>query len=312
MSLDILFSARPNFWTAYKGPLPRALEEAGLPARLHQPGEIAPEAVDYIVFAPNGPVEDFAPFTQARAALSLWAGVETVVHNDSLTMPLVRMIDNSLTEGMVEWVTGNVLRHHLGLDHHIINPAHEWRFIVPPLARERVVTVLGTGALGAACARALVALNFRVRGWSRRRKDIEGVESFCGDEGLIAALEGAHGAVLLLPDTPRTENIFGAGAIAAMARRGFVLNPGRGPLIDEAALLAALDAGQLAHATLDTFREEPLPRDHVFWAHPKVTVTAHTAAETRPWSASQAVAENIRRCEAGEPLLGLVDRNAGY
>ncbi len=92
----------------------------------------------------------------------------------------------------------------------------------------------------------------------------------------------------------------------------FILNPGRGQLIDDNALLAALDAGRIAHATLDVFREEPLPQNHPFWLHPRVTVTPHQASETRPESASRLIAENIRRFEAGEPLLHLVDRTAGY
>ncbi len=312
MTVNILFSARPGLWADYETVLPEALEAAGIDARVHRPDEIEPGEVDYIVFAPNGPVADFTPFTRARAALSLWAGVETIVGNETLKVPLARMVDNSLTEGMVEWVTGMVLRHHLGIDRHIINPEHEWRFITPPLARERVVTVLGTGALGTACAEALVALNFRVRGWSRSPKEIAGVESFSGEAGLRAALEGAEIVVTLLPDTPATEKVMDARAFAAMAEGGFVINPGRGPLIDDDALLAALESGQIAHATLDVFRQEPLPEGHPFWAHPKVTVTAHTAAETRPWSASQAVAENVRRAEAGEELIGLVDRGAGY
>ncbi len=91
-----------------------------------------------------------------------------------------------------------------------------------------------------------------------------------------------------------------------------MINPGRGQLIDEAALLAALDAGRLGHATLDVFREEPLPPGHPFWAHPRVTVTPHIASETRPVTAAGVIAENIRRAEAGEPLLHLVDRAAGY
>jgi glyoxylate/hydroxypyruvate reductase A len=99
----------------------------------------------------------------------------------------------------------------------------------------------------------------------------------------------------------------------ALPARGFVLlNPGRGALIDDAALLAALDSGQVGHATLDVFRQEPLPPDHPFWSHPRVTVTPHIAAETRAESAARVIAENVRRGEAGEPLLHLVDRQAGY
>ncbi|MDE3081491.1 MAG: glyoxylate/hydroxypyruvate reductase A, partial [Paracoccaceae bacterium] len=118
--------------------------------------------------------------------------------------------------------------------------------------------------------------------------------------------------VLLLPLTAETTDLLNARRIARMARGSFVINPGRGPLIDDGALLEALDAGQIAHATLDVFRTEPLPPDHPFWAHPNVTVTPHIAADTRAASAARVVAENIRRGEAGEPFLHLVDRARGY
>ena len=115
-----------------------------------------------------------------------------------------------------------------------------------------------------------------------------------------------------MPDTPATENTLNARTLALLPRGAFVINPGRGPLIDDSALLSALDTGQVAHATLDVFRIEPLPEAHPFWTHPGVTVTPHIASETRPGTASEVVAENIRRNEAGEPLLHLVDRSAGY
>lgn len=91
-----------------------------------------------------------------------------------------------------------------------------------------------------------------------------------------------------------------------------ILNPGRGTLIDDEALLAALDSGHIGHATLDVFHTEPLPQDHPFWAHPRITVTPHIAADTRSWSAAKVLAENIRQGEAGEPFLHLVDRQRGY
>lgn len=118
--------------------------------------------------------------------------------------------------------------------------------------------------------------------------------------------------VLLLPLTPATENTLNAYTLAALPQGAVVLNPGRGGLIDDAALLAALDSGQIGHATLDTFRSEPLPPAHPYWAHPRVTVTPHIASATRPRTAAQAVADNIARSEAGLPLLHLVDRQRGY
>jgi glyoxylate/hydroxypyruvate reductase A len=308
----ILFASKTERWEQYRGPLRRALDDAGLgAARLTT--EAAPEEVDYIVYAPNSGLSDFTPYTRLKAVLNLWAGVEDVTGNPTLTVPLARMVDDGLTEGMVEWVTGHVLRHHLGMDTHIHGQDGIWRAgSAPPLARDRTVAVLGLGVLGAACAKALAALNFRVLGWSRSPKAIDGIETAHGDAGLDATLREAEIVVLLLPDTPATENTLNARTLALLPLGAVVVNPGRGPLIDDAALLAALDSGQVAHATLDVFRTEPLPPDHPYWAHPGVTVTPHIASETRAPSAARVIAENIRRGEAGEPFLHLVDRAAGY
>lgn len=310
MSLTVLFAATPALWEEYRTTLAAALAEAGLDAQLVT--EADPATVDYIVYAPVSSLKDFAPFTRCKAVLSLWAGVERIVGNATLTMPLCRMVDPGLTEGMVEWVVGHVLRHHLGMDRHIVNPAHVWDPTCPPLARERPVAMLGMGALGTACAHALRALNFPVTGWSRTPKHVEGIATRHGQDGLEATLRGAQIVVTLLPKTPETENILNAESLSWLPRGAVIINPGRGPLIDDAALLAALDAGQIAQATLDVFRTEPLPADHPYWSHPQVTVTPHIAADTRASSASRVVAENIRRGQSGEPFLNLVDRARGY
>ena len=306
----ILFAA-PALWPAYQTILPQALAEAGLSADIVTEAA-SPAAVDYIIYAPSAPLQDFAPYTRCKAVLSLWAGVERIVGNATLTQPLTRMVDPGLTEGMVEWVVGHALRHHLGMDRHIVNPAHVWDPTCPPLARQRPVAMLGLGALGLAAARALQALNFPVTGWSRTPKTIAGLRCLSGAEGLREVLSTAAIVVTLLPRTPETENLLNAEALGHLPKGAFILNPGRGPLIDDAALLAALTAGQLAHATLDVFRTEPLPADHPFWTHPQITVTPHIAADTRPHSAARVLVDNIRRAETGKPLLHLVDRSLGY
>ena len=309
--LNILFSAKPAAWDEYEAPLNAAFTEAGLSANLAR--EHAPQDVDYIIFAPNGPVTDFRPYTKTKAVMGLWAGVETIVNNETLTQPLCRLVDESLTAGMVEWVTGHVLRHHLGMDQHILHQDGVWRDdSFPPVAAARPVTILGIGALGAACGQALAALGFPVTGWSRNPKTISGMRCLHGDDGLREALGDAQIVVLLLPQTPDTTNILNADTLALMARGSFVINPGRGPLIDDDALLAALDSGQIAHATLDVFRTEPLPEGHAYWRHPHVTVTPHIASTTRPETAAQVIVDNIVRGEAGQPLRYLVDRNRGY
>ena len=310
MSVLVQALMRPDLYASWRPHLEAAFAAAGLDVALGQ--QQAPEAVDYLIYAPQGGPVDLSPYIRAKAALGLWAGVETIIGNPTLTMPYARMVDEGLTRGMVEWVTGHVLRHHLGMDADITRNDGQWVKHLPPLAGERRVGVLGLGALGTACATALAGLGFQVAGWSRRPKQIEGVACFAGDDGLDALLARAEILVLLLPLTAATESLLDAARLARLPRGAVVLNPGRGGLIDDAALLDALDAGQLGHATLDTFRVEPLPPEHAFWAHPKVTVTPHIASETRPETASRVIAENIRRGEAGEPLLHLVDRNAGY
>ncbi|SLN56925.1 Glyoxylate/hydroxypyruvate reductase A [Roseovarius gaetbuli] len=310
MPVNVLFAARPERWETYEAPLRAALSEAGVEANLAT--QMPAHEVDYIVYAPNSGVEDFAPFTRAKAVLNLWAGVEDVVGNPTLHLPLARMVDHGLTQGMVEWVTGHVLRHHLGMDAHILGQDGIWRKDIPPLAQDRRVTMLGLGALGQACAEALGRLGFAMTGWSRSQKEIDGVTCLSGDQGLRAALQAADILVLLLPLTGDTENILNRETLAYLPHGAVIVNPGRGPLIDDDALLAALDSGDVGHATLDVFREEPLPMKHPFWAHPQVTVTPHIASETRQKSASQVIAENIRRGEAGEPFIHLVNRELGY
>ncbi len=306
-----VFFAAPALWPEYQDILPAALRAAGVEAVLVTEAS-DPDSVDYIIYAPSAPLQDFTPFVNTKAVLSLWAGVERIVGNATLTQPLCRMVDTGLTEGMVEWVVGHCLRHHLGMDRHIVNPGQVWDATCPPLARERPVSVLGMGALGTACAKGLAALHFPVTGWSRTAKSVAGVRCVHGEAGLEQALHRAEIVVTLLPKTADTENLLDARRLAMLPRGAVILNPGRGALIDDDALLAALDAGQIGHATLDVFRVEPLPAGHRYWSHPSVTVTPHIAADTRATGAARVLAENIRHGEAREPLLYLVDRVRGY
>lgn len=310
MSTQILFSARQGLWEDYKNPLKRALQNAGVSADLVR--EADPSTVDYIVFAPNGPVQDFSPFRRAKAALGLWAGVEDIVGNQTLKIPLARMVDPGLARGMAEWVSGHILRYHLGLDLDIRNDDHSWSPRVPPLARDQRVGILGFGELGKAVASALKGIGFNVTGWARSPRDVPGFDVLFGQDGFRKVLAKSDYLVLLLPLTPKTEMIIDSSALDLMKRGATLINPGRGGLLDDEALMVALDAEHVAAATLDVFRQEPLPQSHPFWQHPRITITPHIASATRPSTASEVIAENIRRGETGEPFLNLVDRNAGY
>ena len=311
----ILFSGDAEKRPLYEPALLAAAGEAGLEISLHMdPGEVDPGQVDYLVYDGNGPVQDFTPFTRLRGILNLWAGVEAVLGcNPDPTIPVARMIEPGLTEGMRDYVVGHVLRHHLDVDRYIgSDPILKWELTFPPLARDRVVGVLGLGALGADCASHLSRLGFQVQGWARSPKRIDGVTCFSGPDGLSEMLSTTSILVLLLPHTADTERLLNAARLAEMPTGSYVVNAGRGPLVDHEAMLAALDSGQIRHYTMDVFDIEPMPADHPYWRHPSATVTPHIASVTRPETASHAIVANILRDQAGERMLGIVQRTLGY
>ena len=307
----VLFAAGAARWAIWEAPLRRALAETGVEANLTLGAD--PAEVDAMIYAPGGDTpDDFTPYTRCGAVLSLWAGVERIVTNPTLTQPLCRMVDPGLTQGMLEYVVGHVLRAHLGLDAVLAAQTGVGAPVIPPLAAHRPVAMLGLGALGSACGQALACLGFPVLGWSRTARDVPMIECHHGASGLRHVLEQARIVVTLLPATAATENTLNAETLGWLPRGATIINPGRGTLIDDDALLAALDSGQVARATLDVFRSEPLPAAHPYWAHPAVTVTPHIAADTRPETAARVIAENLRRLHADEPLLHQVNRSAGY
>ncbi len=300
--MKVLFAA--DGWDKWAPAIRAACPEAEL---LQQ---AAPDAVDAIIYAPNGPGCDFAAYPSARLVQSLWAGVERIAPDTSLTQPLARMVDPGLEQGMIDYCAGWVLRAHLGMDSYAQDGL--WRNdLVPPLATGRAVTVLGAGALGQAVARALKGLGFDVATWSASGRGADGIPAFAGPD-LDQSLSRAEILVLLLPDTAETRDILNRRTLALLPQGATVINPGRGTLIDDQALLEALSSGRVRHAVLDVFRAEPLPPDHPYWAHPRVTVTPHIASETRVATAAQVVADNLRRVMRGETPRFLVDRAKGY
>ena len=308
--INILFAAQQNQFLIYEKYLLHFLKKKNISASLSI--EMSPEIVDYIIYAPNSNVSDLTPYTGCKAVLNLWAGVETIVGNETLTQPLCRMVDTGLQQGMTEWVVGHTLRYHLGMDQHIVNPEKLWSNDNPPLAQERSISILGIGALGTACAKSLVQLGFKVKGWSKSPKKIPNVKTYHGNSKLKTVLNSAQVLILLLPDTPNTQNIINTETLSYLPAGSVLLNPGRGSLIDDDALISAIRTGHLSAACLDVFRTEPLPQDHPYWLMPNVTVTPHIASGTRANTAAELIVENIARGENGLPFLHLVDRVAGY
>ncbi|MFD1883648.1 2-hydroxyacid dehydrogenase [Paracoccus pacificus] len=312
-TLRALFSARDDDWEEWRSALSAAFAARGLKVDLSR-SFADPAEVDAIIYAPTGPVKDFTPYVNVGLVQSLWAGVERIVGDRTLTQPLARMVDPGLRQSMVEWCLGWVLRFHLGMDNYRQDGV--WRHrVVPPLASDRHVVIAGMGELGGAVAGMLASVGFRVTGWSASGRggggSVDGVEMLAGD-ALPLALSRADFLITLLPDTPGTRGLLNESTLAMLPKGAVILNPGRGPLISDDALLAALDSGHVRHAVLDVFRTEPLPPEHPFWHHPAVTVTPHIAAETKPSTASTVVAENLVRLRDGQPFLHLVDRDRGY
>ena len=262
---------------------------------------------------------ELAAFPNLRAIFNLGAGVDALTADASLPkVPLVRVVVGDLTARMTEYVVLHVLMHHRQEPYlRACQRERRWapRFQWPASAVS--VGVMGLGALGANAATALADLGFRVGGWSRRERPIEGIECFHGTAGLDAFLRRTDVLVCLLPLTAATRHILNRGLFAKLNRTGAIgapilINAGRGGLQDEADLLQCLDDGTLGAASLDVFAGEPLPVDSPFWTHPKIVLTPHNAADTDPDEISKYVARQIERFEAGGALENVVDVERGY
>lgn len=247
--------------------------------------------------------------------LSLNAGIEHLLASGEVPdhLPIVRLVDDGLAEGMADWVLGHALAWHRNFALYCdLQAKGEWTPLPEKLARERKVSILGAGALGSPVAQHFVRFGFNTRVWSRSGRAVDGAQSFAGRAQLIDAVSGADILVNLLPLTPETENLVDADVLGALNKSSFFINGARGGHVVDADLIAALDSGQLSAAALDVFRTEPLPTDHPFWRHPKIMLSPHVAAPTHAHGAVKEMAENIRRFERGETLNHVVDRAAGY
>ena len=260
------------------------------------------------------PLGELKTFPNLKYIFSMGAGVDHLKCDPELPdIPIVRLIDDVLTQGMTEYVVQHVLHYHRRQPELDKQQRHKlWKHLRVPSAWDRRVGLMGLGKLGCDAALALTALKFNVAGWSRTPKALAGVASFHGPEGLAPFLEQAEILVCLLPLTPATTGILNRDLFAKLPKGAFLINPGRGQSLVDEDVLSALDSGQLAGASLDVFKTEPLPPDHPFWAHPKIFVTPHNSSRTETASAARTIAANIARIEAGEVPEGLVNQERGY
>lgn len=255
-------------------------------------------------------------FPNLRFVAATGAGVEKLLGSASALpadIPVCRLVDPELTRGMAEYVLTAVLRYHRQFDQYEkFSREGRWNPLPWQEPAERTIGVLGLGVLGRATAELLASRGFPVLGWSRSPKDIPGIRCEYGRGGLQRLLPEARILVCLLPLTAETRGIIDANLLSCLPRGAYIINAARGAHIVDRDLLAALDDGQIAHATLDVFSEEPLPPDNPFWAHPRIIITPHIASLTVPEYAARHIAENLRRARAKEPLLDVVDRGRGY
>ncbi|MGI9509617.1 MAG: 2-hydroxyacid dehydrogenase, partial [Geminicoccaceae bacterium] len=212
-----------------------------------------------------------------------------------------------------DYVLLAVLRHHRRFDlFEREQRAGRWTFAFPKRAADRTVGILGQGVLGEAAACQLRDHGFKVQGWSRSAKAIEGVTSYHGRDQLERFLGATEILVCLLPLTPDTAGILDARLFAALPNDACLINAARGAHLIEADLIDALDKGHIGAATLDVFETEPLPPANPLWQHEKILITPHVASYCLPETAASGVIDNIKRVRAGQPLLHQVDRNQGY
>ncbi|MCV2360636.1 glyoxylate/hydroxypyruvate reductase A [Paucibacter sp. TC2R-5] len=256
-----------------------------------------------------------AGLPKLRLIQSLWAGVDRLLQDLTLPpdVPLARMVDPAMNESMAHTALWAVLSLHRGFfELQAQQGRAEWKAPQQPRASEWRVLVLGLGELGGRVAQSLAAQGYAVSGWSRRPAVLAGVHTLHGEAGLAEGLAQADTVVNLLPLTEQTRDFFDAPRFEAMKPGASLVNLARGAHVLEVDLLAALDGGRLSRAVLDVFRQEPLPVDHPFWRHPRITVLPHCAAQTDPRSAAAVVRANVLALRAGQPLQHLVQRHQGY
>ncbi|MES2584970.1 MAG: glyoxylate/hydroxypyruvate reductase A [Pseudomonadota bacterium] len=272
----------------------------------------APLADYAVVWAP--PQQFFDEQSQLKAVFNIGAGVDALL---KLQLPpqaqIVRLDDAGMSVQMAEYVCHAVIRHFREFDAYEADTRQgKWSFRKPRARADFPVGIMGLGVLGERVAHALANFEFPVNGWSRSPKVVRGVQCFSGGQGFKDFLAASRVLVCLLPLTADTRDVMNRDTLSQLQSGGYVINVARGAHLVDDDLLALLDSGHLAGATLDVFRTEPLPSEHPFWKHPKVTVTPHTSARTLRSESIAQIAGKLVALQSGEAVAGVVDPGRGY
>ena len=275
-----------------------------------QPG--APQADYAVVWAP--PQQFMDEQAGLKALFNIGAGVDALL---KLRLPpqalVVRLDDAGMAVQMAEYVCHAVIRHFREFDGYEADmAAGRWGYRKPRLRSDFPIGVMGLGVLGERVARALVQFDFPINGWSRSPKAIAGVRAFTGAEQFNDFLSASRVLVNLLPLTPDTANVMNKDTLGRLQPGAYVINVARGAHLVDEDLLALIDSGHVAGATLDVFRTEPLPAGHAFWNHPRITITPHTSARTLRDESIAQIARKMAALERGEAVAGIVNPARGY
>ena len=297
--------AKPEPWLqGFSAALP------GAEISVWHPG--APQADYAVVWAP--PQQFIDEQLGLKALFNIGAGVDGLL---KLRLPpqalVVRLDDAGMAVQMAEYVCHAVIRHFREFDgYEADTAAGRWGYRKPRLRSDYPIGVMGLGVLGERVAKALAQFDFPINGWSRSPKAIEGVRAFAGADQFNDFLAASRVLVNLLPLTPDTTDVINKDTLARLQPGAYVINVARGAHLVDGDLLAAIDSGQVAGATLDVFRTEPLPAGHPFWKHPRITVTPHTSARTLRDESIAQIARKMVALERGEAVAGVVNPGRGY
>jgi glyoxylate/hydroxypyruvate reductase A len=278
-----------------------------------QPGERA--CVDYaLVWRPSAAM--LASCEGLKAIFNLGAGVDAILQLGAsvpANVPIIRVDDAGMGLQMVHYVAHAVLRYFRRFDHYdAARQAAQWQPLPANRPDQFPIGILGLGVLGSKIAAALLQLGFPVHGWRRTRCDVDGIKCYTGQSDLPAFLAASRVVVCVLPLTAETTGILNHSTLSAMPRGSYLINVARGAHVVDDDLLALIDSGHIAGATLDVVNQEPLPSEHPYWRHSQITITPHIAAQTLVTESMQQIADKIKRLEQGQPVTGIVDWVRGY
>lgn len=250
-----------------------------------------------------------------QLAASVGAGADGIISAPDLpaNVRVTRAVEPGLGLSMAQFVAMQILRKFRSLPTmERQHAAGEWKRLPVPDARQVTVGIMGLGSIGSVVADVVAALGFNVIGWTRSDARASKVPVFVGERQMDAFLEKCDFLVCLLPITPQTTGLLDRSRLSKLPKGSFVVNVARGGIVSEKDLLGLVNEGHLSGAAFDVFATEPLPPDHPFWAHEKILVTPHIAAQPSAGPVVEQFLENLKRLSSGEPLLNEVDRTLGY